>query len=348
MCGWGAKVPVASEVAPPVALFDHWRSVFSDAGVPVWESTDKLLGPVNAVGEVLDVVNDAATGDSVDGKSKGLITLFPHQSLPAQRQLVDPDVYYHLHSKQAIAEIDCDQAEVFDGPQFPCIAKLSHGYAGLGNFRLDNAADLAKMKKELDRDWPGAELVYNSVVENIVGDYGVQFYLHRDGSVVWLGVTQQHFSESSRWCGGSFSAELQRELVEPMEPFVIATAAFLQRHGYFGVVGIDVLVTEADERFLVDLNPRLTGISPFLMASRFFQNRHGHRSGVYRASCRFAGTLEQLIAVAESQIDVTVLVLSAVEQDAAGGVETICHLSASADSESQSDEVLDKVLAGPA
>lgn len=341
MCGWGAKVPVASEVAPPEALFDHWRRCFGEAGVPVWESTTRLLGPANASGEAL-----ADDNESDQCSPKELITLFPHQSLPAKQQLIDPDIYYHLHSKQAIAEIDCDQAEVFEQPQFPCIAKLSHGYAGLGNFLLNNADDFAAMKVELDRDWPGAELVYNSIIQDIVGDHGVQFYLHRDGTVVWLGVTQQHFSESSRWCGGSFSADLQQQMLEPMQPFVVATAAFLNRHGYFGVVGIDVLSTKTDQRFLVDLNPRLTGISPFLMASRFFCNRHGHPSGVYRASCRFKGTLEELIAVAESQETVTVLVLSAVEQGTASGVETVCHLSASASSESQSHEVLDKILAG--
>lgn len=342
MCGWGSQVPVSSEVAPTDALLGHWRRLFGDGGVPVWKSTDELCGSQEQL--VGRNANCDVPSLGLD-ESNDLITLFPHQSLPPDRQAIDPDVYYHLHSKQAIAEIECQQAEVFDQPQFPCIAKLSHGYAGLGNFRLDGQDDLERMRAKLDRDWPGAELVYNSIVPNIVDDIGVQFYLHRDGSAVWLGVTRQHFNGSGRWCGGSFAADLQQVLVEPMSPFVSATAAFLRGHGYFGVVGIDVLTTADGERFLVDLNPRLTGISPFLMAARIFHQRHGHPAGVYQASCRFKGTLEQLIARAEAETGGTVLVLSAVEQTNQGGVETVCHLSASAQSESKSSEALLQVLA---
>ena len=65
------------------------------------------------------------------------------------------------------------------------------------------------MRKQLKRNWPDATVVINSVIENIVGDFGIQFYLHRDGSVVWLGLTEQHFNQAKRWCGGTYSNHLQ-------------------------------------------------------------------------------------------------------------------------------------------
>ncbi len=85
----------------------------------------------------------------------------------------------------------------------------SHGYAGLGNFMILNQADELEMRKQLKRNWPDATVVINSVIENIVGDFGIQFYLHRDGSVVWLGLTEQHFNQAKRWCGGTYSNHLQ-------------------------------------------------------------------------------------------------------------------------------------------
>jgi hypothetical protein len=338
MCGWGDLIPVTSEVKPPSILLDHWQKVFGDRGVPNWM-------PDNDVCFESSKEDPLAAGSIVNAtKRSPLITLFPHESLDAGQQLIDPEVYYHLHSKQAIAEIDCPQAAVLSEPQLPCIAKLSHGYAGLGNYLLQNESDLANMRSQLSQHWPNAKLVYNSIVPNIVGDFGVQFYLQRDGKAVWLGVTQQHFDDGSRWCGGSFSASQQQELVAPMAPFVEATAKFLHDHGYFGVVGIDVLKTQDGGHYLVDLNPRLTGISPFLMASRIFVRQHGHSAGIYQASRRFSGSLGQLIAAAEENRDATVLVLSAVEQPSEGGVETICHISASAATESSVHSVLDEFL----
>ena len=140
-----------------------------------------------------------------------------------------------------IADIDCLQAAVYESIQYPCIVKLSHGYAGLGNFLLHDESDEAAMRAELDKHWPDATLVINSVIENIVGDYGVQFYLRRDGSIVWLGLTEQHFTESNRWCGGTYSKALQTSLLEPFEKIVTATAEHLHSHEYFGLVGIDIL-----------------------------------------------------------------------------------------------------------
>ena len=50
----------------------------------------------------------------------------------------------------------------------------------------------------------------NSIIADIVGDYGIQFYLHRDGSTIWLGLTEQHFDDGAKWCGGSYDVQQQR------------------------------------------------------------------------------------------------------------------------------------------
>ena len=313
MCCWGPNVPVTSQVAPPERLLEHWQDIFGNDGKPNWQ-------PFN--------------------ESGSFIILFPHESLTAERQVIDPVVNYELHSKEVIEQIDCPQAEVFDSVQYPCIVKLSHGYAGLGNFLLRDESDESTMRTELTTHWPDSTLVINSVIEDIVGDYGVQFYLRRDGSVVWLGLTEQHFDDSNRWCGGTYSKSLQTSLLETFEPIVNATAAFLHSRECFGLIGIDILRNGIGDCFLVDVNPRLTGITPFLMASRIFQTENGFDEGIYQASFRFAGSLETLIGQANSFDDCRVLVLSAFEQTDSDTETTICHISVSSDSQSLNREVL--------
>ncbi len=314
MCCWGDQLPVISQVAPPSALLEHWSRVFGQDAVPNWkafETTDKL------------------------------ITLFPHESVDASQQLVCPEVNYELHSKEVIAKIDCPQAAVFDEAQFPCIAKLSHGYAGLGNFMLHNSSDEDKMRHQLAQRWPGAKLVFNSIIPNIVGDYGVQFYLSRTGEITWLGLTEQNFNDVGKWSGGTYSHNLQTAMIEPFEPIVVATAKHLSSQGYFGVVGIDILRDEAGACFLVDVNPRLTGITPFLLASRIFESEESHQEGIYLASFQFDGSLDKLIQLAESFGQQKVLVLSAFERP--GASQTVCHLSVSSDSQESNDLVVKQI-----
>ncbi len=316
MCCWGDLVPVTSELALPSSLLKHWKGLFGPDGLPDWNPFDE--------------------GDQ-------FITLFPHQSLTPMQQVIDPVANYDLHSKEVIEQIHCPQAEVYDSVSFPCIVKLSHGYAGLGNFMLQNEADESAMREELSEHWPDATRVINSVIENIVGDYGVQFYLRRDGSVVWLGLTEQHFNEAKKWCGGTYSKHLQTDLIEPFEPMVTATAEHLHNAGYFGLVGIDILRDIDGGCFLVDVNPRLTGITPFLMASRIFDKDLSFGEGVYQASFHFSGSLDELIGVAEAFNDCRVMVLSAFEDRAADKPTTICHISVSSNSQTRNREILNQL-----
>ena len=165
MCGWGNLLPVTSEIAPQAALLEHWRETFGPAGIPTWQSLE-------------------ATCDTPPATA--CVTLFPHQSLAPEQQVIDPAIYYDLHSKQAIEKIDCPQAAVLAKATFPCIAKLTHGYAGLGNFFLNNAADETAMRADLKKHWPTASIVINSIIPDITGDYGIQFYLHRDLSLIHI------------------------------------------------------------------------------------------------------------------------------------------------------------------
>ncbi|TWU45849.1 biotin carboxylase-like protein [Novipirellula aureliae] len=326
MCGWGRGLAVASEFPPPPRLIEHWRSIFGDKGCPIWQP-----GPL---------VNEGVMPSEFDA-SAAYITLFPHESLSPLQQVIDPATNYSLHSKEVIAEIDCPQAAVLEHVVPPCIVKLSHGYAGLGNFCISGPDDEAEMQRRLKQYWPGANLVINERIENITGDFGVQFYLSKDGSMVWLGLTEQHFDTNKKWCGGTFSADLQVQLFNSLCQIVRPVGDSLHASGYFGLVGIDVLRDAMNCFYLVDVNPRLTGITPFLMASRIFARTGRFNEGLYQASFRFPGSMDQLFDAANRLDDARVLVLSGLELATdTKNVTTTCHLSVSSDSQVRNQQIL--------
>ncbi|MEJ2669700.1 MAG: ATP-grasp domain-containing protein [Gammaproteobacteria bacterium] len=309
---WGGEMPVASEVRPPERLLTHWVRVFGEAVRPRWQSPN---------------------GDA------RYITLFPFETLPTTQHFMDPEQLYALHGKEALANIECPQMKVLEKAKPPCVIKLSHGYAGKGNFVVRNEADLHAARAELERRWPDARTVVNEFMQDIVGDFGVQFYVRRDGEVVWLGFTRQIFNEQKHWAGGSFSADMQDTLSPHFEEMVRPVAKYLHRNGYYGVAGIDVLQNRSGSFFLTDLNPRLTGITPFLMASRILLGQAGLTDGIYSPSLSFSGTLRELIERADRITDARVIVLSGYEDLEAGRVT--CHLAVHA----TSPDVAQKVLA---
>lgn len=317
MWGWGREILVSSDVQPPQKLLDHWQRLLGDQSVPRW---------------------CAASDDA------NYITLFPHQSLPEYSQVIAPDSYYRLHSKEVIEKIDCPQATVLDEITDQCVVKLTHGYAGLSNFFVRESIEAVSVVMEIEQEWPKASYVVNSIIEDIQTDFGVQFYLNKNGSVVWLGFTEQRFDEGGKWSGGSYSAEAQERHFEDLAKMIKPAAEYLNAEGYFGVVGIDVVTDGAGQQFLVDVNPRLTGITPFLMSSRMFADQ-GLGEGIYLASFKFKGSLDRLISTAESfqQSDPPsrVVILSAFEDPS--GEYTTCHLSVTSETQSQNQAVLSQL-----
>ena len=300
MFGWGNAVPVASQIAPPDDLVRHWEAILGLGAKPDWREF------------------------KIDDRDSNYLVLFPHESVEAKQQAIDPYVNYQLHSKKVIECIDCPQPNVLKEIEFPCIAKLSHGYAGLGNYMIRSPEDDYAMRTELNSRWKGAELVITKIVDSIVGDYGVQYYLTKGGHVKWIGYTEQNFDANQRWCGGRYDAQQQYSMAQVFKPFIEASSRYLHENSYFGVVGIDVLKDQHENFFLVDLNPRLTGITPFVMGAKKLEREHGFTKGLYSASCTFSGEPTELFDFVEQIEESRVAVLSYYEDR--DECVTLCHL----------------------
>ena len=317
MFGWGGSIPVASQVPPGEDLVSHWENLFLSGAKPDWREFDVT-----------------------DAMSK-YVVLFPHESIAANQQLVDPGTNYHLHSKEVIPCIDCPQPAVLNEASIPSVVKLSHGYAGLGNYFVHSQSDLQRMNQEVDQNWNNATLVATEIIRDVVGDYGVQFFLTKSGGVKWLGYTEQHFDSSRRWCGGQYESEKQIDMAGLFSPFIRATSNYLHSKGYFGVVGIDILKNAQGEMFLVDVNPRLTGITPFVLGARFLGRENRAREGLYAASCEFYGSPAELFEAVDQLDEVIIAVLSYFEKKAQG--ITLCHLGAYSNSPELNVEAIESL-----
>ena len=310
MCGWGNRVPVTSTVKPPERLFAHWERVLGDAARPVWRPFDS---------------------------HQTYTTIFPIASLPSRQQEIAPETLYPLHGKPAIAQIDCPQPEVLDEIVPPCVVKLSHGYAGLGNFFVRNERDRVAFQEKHRRHWPVAELFITRIIDNVTGDFGVQFYLDRGGQLSWIGFTHQVFDSTGKWSGARFSLADQDRRFASLAKFAHPVARYLHENGYYGVVGIDILENDRGERFLVDLNPRLTGVTPFLVVCRQWARSGDFPVARYVASTSFPGRMDALFQQAESEGEARIVVYSAIESSETG--RTLCHLSVHARSSSTCDTI---------
>ena len=298
MCAWGSRIPVTSTVRPPEALLDHWERVLGPQARPAWQEFDP---------------------------GRTYTTIFPLESLAASQQEIDPETCYALHGKQALARIDCRQPEPLQEIVPPCMIKLSHGYAGLGNYLVRDEGERQTALASIRQHWPTADLFVTRVIENIVGDYGAQFYVHRNGETTWLGFTHQIFDPRGKWTGATFSAHDQDRTASVLGEFTCPVSRYLHSNGYYGVAGIDVLEDHRGKRYLVDLNPRLTGVTPFLFACREFLRAEDIGAAVYAASTVVSGSVEELIRTAEAERDARILVYAAIESG--DRPTTTCHLS---------------------
>lgn len=316
ICGWGNRIGISSDFVLSEILMNHWATLLGD------ESFHKVL--------------------EFDEK-KNYITLFPIESLPPEKQVIHPDIYYHLHSKEVISEIDCGQAKAVAETDYPFILKLSHSYAGIGNFYIRNEAEFEDTVNYIESNWPNSKYIINEMISDIVNDYHAQFYLDRAGAVTWIGCIRPQFDSDKHWTGGLFSYDEQQMLYEMAREIVHPVANFLHKKGYFGIVGIDVLQDSNKNQYLVDLNPRLNSSTPTLIASRQFLKKN-FSAAIYKSRIELKGSLAEIVSKSTSSVDGIILIQAAVENPNRG--ITNCELSIHGKTHEVCKKILNDLLAG--
>lgn len=201
----------------------------------------------------------------------------------------DPDVHYLIAGKDAIGLMTNKTTQILPNTKDvrPCVAKVTHAMGSLGIFVIRNDADEAEFLEFVRKTGNPTYVVTNYV--KIKRNLSCHFFMHPNGDIVWFGSSENLMLSSGKWSSDStIDMADQQELQDVMAPFVKDVAAFCFSKGFWGFAGIDVLIDQDGVGFLVDLNPRVTGTMPALMAAKQMQDTYGFSIGKFRKSSKYA------------------------------------------------------------
>ena len=264
----GDDIPAILMEKPSDPLLSYWREHFGFK----YDNLD-----IYAHQSIFNELNESDKYDKI-------LSLFPFDHLKKEKHAIDPDEHYRLLSKVTLAEmgvhypkfthydltqVDISQVKVPD--EYPFLVKVSHGLAGEGTYIIRNQDDLDFCSIDI-RQYIKAGLVRTVLVSefvlNEVGNYCVQFYVDRQGKATLLGATNQMVTEDGEMIGGVIRYS---DTMEKFQHKIAVLSRFLHKHGYFGVVGVDVLENSDGEMFVIDANIRINGSTPLCVLRRNLQ-----------------------------------------------------------------------------
>lgn len=269
----GNNVPILLNGHPSLALEEQWEKWVPGYVKPILKSTAE-----------------------VNNEKGPIVVSFPHQNVPAGKHAVDPYVHYWLLSKQCIPYMGTTYPKhmSMDDYTLPCMVKAAHGKGTKGTYKVDTQTEMDNVLKDMDDNLKSAKApVITEIIENITGNYCLQFYLFRTGDIHWLGVTTQIIGEGLIWGGGIVDWDEQARLKDLLYKTIIPVKEYLHKHGYFGIVGIDIL-TSKNEQFVIDVNPRINGTTPQLLLAPTMA-RLGYHVSIYLADGQFKTSSEALL-----------------------------------------------------
>lgn len=264
----GDDIPIILMEKPSEPLLGYWREHFGFK----YDNLD--------VYPHQNIFNELNNSDKYDK----ILTLFPFDHLDKDKHAVDPDEHYRLLSKVTLADMgvhypkfthyDLDKVDISQvktPDEFPFLVKVSHGLAGEGTYIIRNKEDLDYCAVDI-RQYVRMGLVKTVLVSefvlNEVGNYCVQFYVDKDGKATLLGATNQMVTEDGEMIGGVIRYS---DTMDKFHHKIAVLSRFLHKHGYFGVVGVDVLENADGEMFVIDANIRVNGSTPLCVLRRNLQ-----------------------------------------------------------------------------
>lgn len=292
----GDKLPLLLNGYPSKGLKDHWKK-----WVPGY--VEPVIKPVSEIKEC--------------GR---IIVSFPHQNIPPSKHAVDPQVHYWLLSKRSIPQMGASYPEhmTMDNYTLPCMVKAAHGKGTKGTFKVETKKEMKRVLEKMDNNLKKCKApVITEVIQDINGNYCLQFYLYKTGEIHWLGVTNQIIGANFIWGGGVVNWADQTRLKSLLYDTIVPVKEYLHKQGYFGIVGIDILTTK-DNSYVIDINPRMNGTTPQLLLAPVLAAL-GYNASVYLADGRFTCKADKLLQTAneinfEHNAMVIVLSLADVEE----------------------------------
>jgi hypothetical protein len=285
---------------PPKLLIKYWQEHFNFN----YSSIERIDCSI--------YLDELSQGDRFDK----LITLFPFDHLKTEKHSIDPDTHYRLLSKVTLASlgVQCPKYSSYNlhnlsledielPKQFPYLIKTSHGLSGEGTYIIKSASDLNYCLQEL-RTYLDTKLletiVVSEFISNVVQNYCVQFYISKRGGITLIGVTSQLVTEQGNYLGGLI--HYRKTDISKFLEMIAAIGHYAHKHGYFGVIGFDVLENQDGQLYVIDVNFRVNGSTP-LCLQRHTLLKEGKEVAKYYSDYRMSGTLDSILVSLKSELD---------------------------------------------
>ena len=214
--------------------------------------------------------------------------------LPTPRAVaVDPSTTVPCSCDTDALEREIDSMlQPLDHRALPFVVKTSVGHAGRGTFCIHTERDRQAAKQQL-RDYlrkmlPQITLHNNHlypaslVIQDLIPgkSCGISLFVTKRGAMTLIGVAAEEPDSAGNYRA---SVTSYRDPVETqMQPYMDTAeklATRLHRAGYYGPVGADVMTGSSGERYIVDVNPRVTATYHL-----GFLRGHFTRRGLYEAA----------------------------------------------------------------
>ncbi|MEH2232725.1 MAG: carbamoylphosphate synthase large subunit [Nostoc sp.] len=315
----GDRIPGIMINPPPKSLLAYWQEHFG------FSYSHRLMM------DRLTYLDDLSHSERFDK----LITLFPFDRLKPEKHAIDSDTHYRLLSKVTLAElgVQCPKYESYNLhevnledihlPQFPYLIKTSHGLSGEGTYIIKSLNDLNYCLEEI-RKYLNIKLldriIVSEFVKNEVQNYCVQFYVNKTGEITLIGTTSQLVTPEGNYLGGLI--DYRNTDMSKFFEMIAAIGQYAYKHGYFGVIGFDVLEDRDGEFYAIDANFRVNGSTP-LCLQRHTLLGLGKEVAKYSSSYRMEGTLDSILVTLKPELDrKDLIVLSALERVKYGKIYT--------------------------
>lgn len=224
----------------------------------------------------------------------------------------------------------------------PFVLKNQQTFGGGGTFAVSSPEDLLGLQTTLSTQilpkllsqvnssnahLKPATLIVSEMITDLVGDWGLTFFVTTEGGCVFLAVTEQIVDSTKAWIGSTISYAAQDGLKQKFTPIMHAIGNWLHQHGYYGPCGADILEAapkgENDDTstrlHIVDLNVRTSGSLVLgLMKGHFSERRDFHEASSFSISTQMAR--DPFITNFEDQFQKGQMVIVSWYEDSKSGV----------------------------
>jgi hypothetical protein len=325
----GDRIPGIVIIPPPKLLVNYWQEYlgFSDFNKKMMNCSTYL-----------DELSQSEHFDK-------LITLFPFDNLKPEKHAIDSDTHYSLLSKVTLAELGvlCPKYESYnlhacslediDLPQLPYLIKTSHGLSGEGTYIINDSSDFNYCFEEI-RKYLEIQLldtiIVSEFIKDVVQNYCVQFYVDKTGEITLIGTTSQLVTPEGNYLGGLIdygNADMSKFF-----EMIAAIGQYAHKHGYFGVIGFDVLEDKDGQMYVIDTNFRVNGSTPLCLQRHTLLSK-GKEVAKYSSGYQMDGTLESILVSLKPELErKDFIILSALERVKYGRIYTEMYAIATGES----------------